>query len=380
MNHPTDHCHNATPAQIKVTASCCAAKPNQDNDAINSHGASCHPAAKRDTLLWSCALAVVALYMTHVFFSHTISNIDWLHTLSHSVFEITNTVWWGVLFGLSMIGVLSKISREFIISILGGKPGLNGLLRATAAGLLLDLCSHGILMVGSKLYERGASTGQVIAFLIASPWNSFSLTLILISLIGLSWTLAFIALSMLIAIIAGSLFDALVAKGTLPDNPNKITLADDFDFIPAAKASLKATTFSASFLLDIVKNGARDSTMVLRWLLLGILIAAALRAFIPGEFFSELFGPTLLGLSLTILAATVIEVCSEGSTPIAADIFNRADAPGNSFAFLMAGVSTDYTEILVLQQMTRSVKIALLLPLITLPQIIVLGYVLNQLT
>ena len=36
-------------------------------------------------------------------------------------------------------------------------------------------------MVGAKLYERGASIGQVMAFLIASPWNSFSLTLTLVT-------------------------------------------------------------------------------------------------------------------------------------------------------------------------------------------------------
>ena len=78
------------------------------------------------------------------------------------------------------------------MSILGTSKGLNGILRATAAGVLLDLCSHGILMVGAKLYERGASIGQVIAFLVASPWNSFSLTLILIALIGFWWTMGFI--------------------------------------------------------------------------------------------------------------------------------------------------------------------------------------------
>ena len=55
-----------------------------------------------------------------------------------------------------------------------------------------------------------------MAFLIASPWNSFSLTLILIALIGLPWTLAFIALSMFIAILTGLLFEALVRRAVWP--------------------------------------------------------------------------------------------------------------------------------------------------------------------
>jgi hypothetical protein len=78
------------------------------------------------------------------------------------------------------------------------------------------------------------------------------------------------------------------------------------------------------------------------------------------------------------MAATIIEVCSEGSIPIASDIFNIAKAPGNSFAFLMTGVATDYTEIMVLKETTKSWKIALLVPLITVPQIIIISYIMNR--
>ena len=49
----------------------------------------------------------------------------------------------------------------------------------------------------------------------------------------------------------------------------------------------------------------------------------------------------------------------------------------NSFAFLMAGVSTDYTEIMVLKETTKSWKIALFLPLISLPQIVLVAWVIN---
>ena len=117
--------------------------------------------------------------------------------------------------------------------------------------------------------------------------------------------------------------------------------------------------------------------MVLRWILLGVLIASAVRAFVPADAFATYFGPTLAGLGATVLAATVIEVCSEGSTPIAADLLTRAGAPGNGFAFLMGGVATDYTEVLVLRETTRSWKIALFLPLVTLPQILLLGWLIN---
>ena len=118
--------------------------------------------------------------------------------------------------------------------------------------------------------------------------------------------------------------------------------------------------------------------MILRWLFFGVVLSALIKVFVPTDIFSNYFGPTILGLGMTLIAATVIEVCSEGSTPIAADLLSRASAPGNSFTFLMAGVSTDYTEIMAIKDSMKSWKIALFLPLVTLPQIIFLGWLLNQ--
>ncbi|NIT57756.1 MAG: ATPase, partial [Aliifodinibius sp.] len=127
----------------------------------------------------------------------------------------------------------------------------------------------------------------------------------------------------------------------------------------------------------IIWNGLKDSRMVLRWIFFGVILAALLRTFLSPDQFSSYFGPTVAGLLLTLGVATVLEVCSEGTLPVAADILTRAGAPGNSFTFLMAGVSTDYTEIMILKEVTRYWKIALFLPLVTLPQIILLGYLLN---
>jgi hypothetical protein len=43
----------------------------------------------------------------------------------------------------------------------------------------------------------------------------------------------------------------------------------------------------------------------------------------------------------------------------------------------MAGVATDYTEILILREVTGRLKAALLLPLLTVPQVLVIGWALN---
>lgn len=332
---------------------------------------------RMDYLFWGSFIAVAVLTILYLLFKTDISEIKWLNVLSSSVFGLLTTIWWGILLGAITVGLLSKIPREFVISILGKGGSFKGILRATLGGVFLDLCSHGILMVGAKLYERGASIGQVMSFLIASPWNSFSLTLILFALIGLKLTLLFVILSMLIALITGYMFDKLVGMNKLPQNPNHAEFTENFHFFNEAKQSLKNTRFNSKLFIDIVKNGILESRMVVRWILFGVILASAIRAFVSVEHFETFFGPTLMGLGLTIVAATIIEVCSEGSTPIAADLLTRAHSPGNSFAFLMAGVATDYTEIAVIKQTTNSWKITLLLPILTLPQIFVVSYLLN---
>ena len=45
----------------------------------------------------------------------------------------------------------------------------------------------------------------------------------------------------------------------------------------------------------------------------------------------------------------------------------------------MAGAATDYTEVLVLRETTASWKLALLMPIVTVPQILLLGWMLNTL-
>ena len=331
-----------------------------------------------DFLLWGSSLVLLCTIGAHVFFREETKSIPFLSVFAESAVSLLSQMWWGLALGILFVGVLDAIPRNFVMAVLGRKNGINGIVRATSAGVLLDLCSHGILVVGMKLYERGASLGQVMAFLIASPWNSFSLTLILWSLVGFWWMISFLLLSMAIAIVSGLIFEALVAKNILPKNPHRNDIPDDFFLWNEIKKQFSFRVFTPQFFLSVGKNGIKGSKMILRWIFFGVVLAAAIRTFVPPESFSALFGPTLLGLGLTLVVATILEVCSEGSTPIAADILTRAAAPGNAFAFLMTGVSTDYTEIMALKETTKSWKIAFFLPLVTLPQVLLLGILLNS--
>lgn len=363
-----------------ATHGCCApaepSTPACHSDSGAAQDSCCETPVQRDYFLWICVLVVAVAYPVGIFLEHDHESV--IGVFTGGIVELFNQMWWGIVIGVIFVGILGRVPRDLVMGILGRSGGLRGMFRATLAGVFLDLCSHGILAVGMKLYERGASVGQVMAFLLASPWNSFSLTLILFGLIGVGWTLLFILISLVIGVITGLIFDALVHRGQLPANPWQAELGEVRPLGVLWSEFRQTINFSAAGTVDIMREGFAGARIVIRWSMFGLILAGLIRAFMPEDAFATWFGATMGGLWLTLLATTVIEVCSEGSTPIAADLMNRAAAPGNSFTFLMAGVATDYTEVMSIRDTTKSWKIALFLPLITVPQIVLIGAVLNQ--
>lgn len=373
-----DDCHIPGPPEPKP--SCCSPTAPAEPSCCGGGGEAaaapcCAPGRKVDWLLWGSLVLVAAGLAGHFL---AIPGPAWWRTFAHGSAEFMGKAWWGLLAGIVAVGVIGRMPQSLVTGLLGRGGSFTGILRAVFAGTLLDLCSHGILMVGAQLYKKGASLGQTLAFLVSSPWNSLSLTFILAALIGWKWMFAFIGLSMTVGVLTGWLAERLVKRGVLPANPNARDLPADFRFGPAFREALHDLKPNAANLKAIALGGLKDSRMILRWIFFGVVLAAAVRAFVPEALFSQYFGPTLLGLALTLAATTVIEVCSEGSSPIAADLLTRAGAPGNAFTFLMAGVATDYTEILVLRETTKSWKATLALPLITVPQVLIIAWLLNR--
>lgn len=357
---PTDTAR--APSGAAARSSCCG-------------GGGANQRKRVDWLLWGSGLTILFAWPAALVLSH--DAVFGFGHFVHSIHDTMNIMWWGILLGMLAVGLLDRVPREFVIGVIGRDQGTGGILRSVLAGLLLDLCNHGVLMVGAKLYERGASLGQVFAFLIASPWNSLSITIIIGLLMGWGWMLVFILASLVIAFTTGMIVERLERAGRVKPNPNRIELPEDFEFWREARAALGATRVDLAFAEDIARRSVTASRMVLRWLFFGVVLAALIQAAVPTEFLQTWFGPTLLGLFATLAAATIIEVCSEGSVPIASDLMHRADAPGNAFTFLMAGAATDYTEILVLREVTGRLRSALLLPLLTVPQVVLIGWALN---
>ncbi|MFH1063631.1 MAG: permease [Candidatus Woesearchaeota archaeon] len=326
----------------------------------------------KSKLFWVCLVTVLLFVVSYL--------VEFLHPLFSALVDYLKLIWWAVLLGLLLGGMIDYlVPTEYIEKYLG-QHKKRTIVYAVFFGFLMSACSHGILAIAMELYKKGANTSSVVAFLLASPWANLPITVLFFSFFGLK--ALFIVLSaIVVAIITGFIYMVLEKKGLV--ECDKCGLKDKHDSLSVRKdihKRWKAFKFTAASSLDMVKGIGRGSwsltRMILWWILIGMIIAAFSRAFVPQEFFMAYMGATFLGMLAVLALATVIEVCSEGSAPMAFEIYNQTGAFGNSFVFLMAGVATDYTEIgLIWHNIGK--KAALWLPVVTVPQILVLGWLFN---
>ncbi len=305
--------------------------------------------------------------------------VSFLAPLSLALSMYLKQIFGAIILGLFLGGVIDwLIPREYVSKLLAAKKKRT-IIYAVVAGFLMSACSHGILALAIQLYKKGASPPAVVAFLLSSPWANLPLTILMFGFFGTK-ALLIIFSAVIIALISGYIFMFFEKKALIEHNPNTIMVDDKFSILSDAGVRIK----NIRFTLDRIGLGARGiwkgsvslANMVLWWILLGILLSSIVAAYLPSGFMQQYMGPTLLGLLVTLFLAMIIEVCSEGSAPLSFEIFRQTGALGNSFVFLMAGVVTDYTEIGLIWT-NIGWRTAVLMPIVTVPQVLVLGWVFN---
>lgn len=299
-----------------------------------------------------------------------------------SLAEYLGAIWWAILLGLLIGGAVDNYVPDELISHLLARRKKRTVFTAVLLGFLLSACSHGILALGIELHKKGAATSSVVAFLLASPWANLPLTIMLFGFFG-GGALFIILAALLVGITTGFIYQGLEKKGWVETNKNKPSAESTgsaWQEIGKWFRSLRGSDESfADGLRGTWRGAVSLGNMVMWWILLGIGLASLAGAYIPHGFFQDYMGASILGLLATLLVATVLEVCSEGSAPMAFELFRQTGALGNSFVFLMAGVATDYTEIGLLWSNVGR-RAALLLPVVTVPQVVLLGWLANLFT
>ena len=288
-------------------------------------------------------------------------------------------IWWAILIGLVFGGIIDHfIPREYISHVLS-QPRKRTIFYSVVLGFFMSACSHGILALSIQLHKKGASNPAVIAFLLASPWANLPLTVMLIAFFGIK-ALYIIVCAIIIAIVTGLIYQVLESRGLIEINKNTSPIQGKFSILGDIKSRVSSYRVSGRQLLDdirgVYKGTASLANMVLWWILIGMGLASLVGAYVPQGIFQNYMGATISGLLVTLVIATIMEVCSEGTAPLAFELYRQTGALGNAFVFLMAGVVTDYTEIGLLY-FNVGKKVAIWLPIITVPQVLVFGILAN---
>ncbi|MFC1508096.1 permease [Candidatus Omnitrophota bacterium] len=294
-------------------------------------------------------------------------------------FMYLHRIWWAVLFGFALGGIIDYfVPKEYISRILA-RPRKRTILYSVVLGFFMSACSHGILALSIQLHKKGASNSAVIAFLLASPWANLPLTIMLIAFFGLK-ALYIILAAILIAITTGLIYQFLDSRGLIERNENTKDVDMGFSITNDIRKRFSSYRLSVLSLredvLGVCKGAVSLANMVLWWILIGIGLASLASAYIPQGIFQNYMGPTIGGMLVTLIIATILEVCSEGTAPLAFEIYRQTGAFGNAFVFLMAGVVTDYTEIGLLY-FNVGKRVAIWLPVIAVPQVLALGFLAN---
>jgi uncharacterized membrane protein YraQ (UPF0718 family)/copper chaperone CopZ len=207
--------------------------------------------------------------------------------------------------------------------------GRGSVLKAVILGVPLPLCSCGVIPAGLGLKKDGASDGACMGFLISTPQTGVDSILVSAGFLG--WPFALFKV--------GAAFLTGIAGGWLTDRWGGPEIPLVSEGAESAEHDHRGLAGMIAHALDLLRS-------IWGWLAIGVLVSAAISAWLPTEFIT---GLSHWGGLVTMLAVLVISlpmyVCATASVPIAAALVAGGLPAGAALVFLMAGPATNVATI-----------------------------------
>ena len=276
-----------------------------------------------------------------------------LDAIGHALAVAGSMTWqitWSLLLGFTLSAVVQALVRRSTVIRLLGDDRPAALARATALGAASSSCSYAAVALARSLFRKGSSFTAAMVFEIASTNLVIELGIILALLISWQFTLAeFVGGPIMIVLLAVAF--RLFVRQQLIDEARRQAdrgVAGSMEGHAAMDMSITAT---GSFRRRLISREGYTSVShifvmewaaVLRDVVIGLLIAGAVGAWVPDTFWRHLFltghplasrlwGP-LIGPVISLLSF----VCSIGNVPLAAVLWNGGISFGGVIAFIFA--------------------------------------------
>lgn len=242
---------------------------------------------------------------------------------------------WGVtarmapylLFGFAVAGLLYVLLPADWVARHLGDRGWRPPLKAALFGIPLPLCSCGVVPVAMSLRRQGASRGATAAFLMSTPQTGVDSMLVTYGLLGP----VIAAIRPLAALVSG------VLCGWTVD-----VLSTERDAGMGGGPDSGRSRSATPWWQRAVRHGFITLPGDIgRELLVGLLIAGALGALIPPDFFRQHVPPGWPSYGLMLAVGIPMYVCSTASVPIAMGLIQAGISPGAAMVFLITGPATN---------------------------------------
>lgn len=243
-----------------------------------------------------------------------------------------------LMLGFLFAGILHVwVSQQKVHKYLG-QHNFRSVLNASIIGVPLPLCSCGVIPAGISFYKNGASKGAAVSFITSTPQTGVDSILVTWSMLGLPMAI----IRPIIAIITGVFSGWWVHKSEKQKHGAPLIHKTYDAEAPKHFGSKIAATFRYAFI-DFM-------AVIVKWLVIGLLIAAVIDVIVPDDFFSAYMSNPFLEYLFIILVSVPLYVCSTASVPIAAVLILKGISPGAALVFLMAGPATNAAVITVVAQ------------------------------
>jgi hypothetical protein len=276
-----------------------------------------------------------------------------LDALGHALATAGSMTWqitWSLILGFTLSAIVQAVIRRQTITRLLGDDKPKALALATGLGAASSSCSYAAVALARALFRRGANFTAAMAFEIASTNLVIELGIILALLLSWQFTLAeFVGGPIMIILMAVAF--RLFVRSRLIDAARQQAdkgLAGSMEGHAAMDMSISG---GGSFWHRLASRDGYTSVshiFVMEWaavirdIILGLLIAGAVAAWVPDSFWQHLFltghplGAKLWGPIIGPVISMLSFVCSIGNVPLAAVLWNGGISFGGVVAFIFA--------------------------------------------
>lgn len=253
-----------------------------------------------------------------------------------------------LLFGLFIAGVIQQFLNVNRIKKSFGGAGIGSVFKAAFLGIPLPLCSCAVIPAAVTLRKGGANTGATSSFLIATPESGVDSIAVTYGMMDLPMTIIRPIAAFFSAFVAG-VFQLIFNSYEYKEEPVAVPEGGEKKSCCASKKAAEKKRSFAEVIQAVFKFGfGKLINDISLWLLIGLLIGAAIDYFVPMDFFSNLNG--WVGRLIILGVGIPMYICASATTPIAASLVMKGMSPGMSLLILLVGPATNVANILVIQK------------------------------